>query len=271
MQPTMMPPCCRCRCFASCLGELADKSSVAVINMTGSLCPITKGHVQMFEEARKIVLNQNPEVPRPEKLMNFEECIGLIKLNYDYHVRKKMADKGHQAIDYEERAHLVRLATVSTPWLAFDETHGSGYYVLRQAWPNLHFTWFAMNGADDVLNGKKYEWDFSPPHGTRMIIMGRPGFTEQVKQKLEDHGVNDHEGYCILGPELPDISSTAVRTGALQYLHPDVAQHLLDTQYQRVHKRGGELVNSAPEVVSEEAASSGSGDPQKRQRSEHSA
>ena len=104
-----------------------------------------------------------------------------------------------------------------------------------------------------------------------MIIMGRPGFTEQVRQELEDRGVNFHEGHCILGPELPDISSTAVRTGALQYLHPDVAQHLLDTQYQRVHKRGGELVNSAPEVVSEEAASSGSGDPQKRQRSEHSA
>ena len=136
----MLPPCCRCRCFASSLGELADNSSVAVINMTGSLCPITKGHVQMFEEARKIVLNDNPEVPRPEKLMNFQECIGLIKLNYDYHVRKKMADKGHQAIDYEERAHLVRLATVSIPWLAFDETHGSGYYVLRQAWPNLNFT-----------------------------------------------------------------------------------------------------------------------------------
>ena len=203
--------------------------------------------------------------------MNFEECIGLIKLNYDYHVRKKMADKGHQAIDYEERAHLVRLATVAIPWLAFDETHGNGYRVLRQAWPNLNFTWFAMNGADDVLNRKKYEWDFSPPHGTRMIIMGRPGFTEQVKQKLKDRGVSDHEGYCILGPELPDISSTAVRTGALQYLHPDVAQHLLDTQYQRIHKRGGELVISAPEVVSEEAASSGSCDPQKRQRSEHSA
>ena len=104
-----------------------------------------------------------------------------------------------------------------------------------------------------------------------MIIMGRPGFTEQVKQKLEDHGVNDHEGYCILGPELPDISSTAVRTGALEYLHPDVSQHLLDTQYQRIHKRDCALVISAPEVVSEEAASSGSGDPQKRQRSEHSA
>ena len=52
----MMPPCCRCRCFASCLGGLPDGSSVAVISMMGSLCPITKGHVQMFEEARKIVL-----------------------------------------------------------------------------------------------------------------------------------------------------------------------------------------------------------------------
>ena len=78
----------------------------------------------------------------------------------------------------------MRLATVAIPWLAFDETHGNGYRVLRQAWPNLNFTWFAMNGADDVLNGKKYEWDFSPSHGTRMVIMGRPGFTEQVKQKL---------------------------------------------------------------------------------------
>ena len=57
-----------------------------------------------------------------------------------------------------------------------------------------------------------------------MIIMGLPGFTEQVKQKLEDHGVNDHEGYCILGPELPDISSTAPRTGDLHHLHPNVSK-----------------------------------------------
>merc|ERR1719350_2370523 len=66
--------------------------------------------------------------------------------------------------------------------------------------------------------------------------MGRPGYTEQVQEGMVKAGVDPDRGYFILGPELPDISSTAVRealvTGdrkALEdLLHPKVAEWCIE-------------------------------------------
>merc|ERR1711908_152569 len=87
-----------------------------------------------------------------------------------------------------------------------------------------------MNGADDV---EKYgKWRNAGPRN-RMITMGRPGFTESVKRGAQSVRVAAED--FILGPELPDISSTAARDAcahadidtALQLLHPAVADFLL--------------------------------------------
>ena len=65
--------------------------------------------------------------------------------------------------------------------------------------------------------------------------MGRPGSTEAVLQGMRRCGINPDDGKCILGPELPAISSTAARdasargdsTKLLSMLHHDVADWLL--------------------------------------------
>merc|ERR1719188_421991 len=89
-----------------------------------------------------------------------------------------------------------------------------------------------MNGADDVVKYGKFAW--SGPH-SRFITMGRPGYTEKVAQGMADNRVDPDAGYFILGPELPDISSTQARLGlaagdrkALEpLLHPRVTEWCL--------------------------------------------
>ena len=77
------------------LGKLADGACEAVVEMFGSLCPITLGHVQCYIEARHIILN-DPEgkSARPSRLQPFEECLGMVSLNGDPHVSSKLHEKG---------------------------------------------------------------------------------------------------------------------------------------------------------------------------------
>ena len=98
---------------------------------------------------------------------------------------------------------------------------------LQSAWPQLRFTHIVMNGADDVRKYRKWLWA-SPE--MRMITMGRPGDTESVVREALEAGIDLDEGTFIMGPELPDISSSAARAAlcrgddaaAAALLHPAV-------------------------------------------------
>jgi nicotinic acid mononucleotide adenylyltransferase len=220
------------------LAPVPPRSLVAVVSMLGSLCPVTLAHVHAFDEARRLLLaDSGATVERPPQLEAFAECVGLVRLNPDMYVAKKTAEKGQSTICIEDRAQLVRLATVERPWLLHDESgrgaaraSAQGLSLLRSRFPNLKFVEFDMNGADDVAKYRKWV-GAGPRH--RMITMGRPGFTERVRAGIASAGVAPQ--HCILGPELPDISSTAARDASaagdaktlLQLLHPAVAEYLL--------------------------------------------
>ena len=69
---------------------------------TGTCCPTTTGHVRIFEEARKMLLDDPTRAPsaapRPPALEVFQHCIGLLSLNSDGHVKKKLKSKGLQGL-----------------------------------------------------------------------------------------------------------------------------------------------------------------------------
>merc|ERR1712100_706264 len=109
---------------------------------------------------------------------------------------------GQQAIAYQDRSELVCHATAHLPWLEFDEWEK--LQMLCERYPHLRFVEFDMNGADDVV---KYEkWQHASDRN-RMITIGRPGFTKRVREGIRACGAAERN--CMLGPELPDISSTA--------------------------------------------------------------
>ena len=241
------------------LSWLPARASVALIMMQGSLCPITLAHVRCFVEARSIILNDEfKKAARPARLRKFNECLGLVRLNGDDHVRKKLQGLGAagQVVDIRGRGHLVDIATSEHKWLSYDARH-DGCWALRARWPHLRFVTFVMNGADDVVAKRKLEWhDF---HRRPMIVIRRPGYSEAVARGMEENGLDPNDGHCILGPELADISSTAARDAAvrgdrqelLTLVHPAVAERLLDREQAAAEQAAAE------QAAAEQAAAGG--------------
>lgn len=202
------------------LGHLCAGANVAVIVMVGSVCPITLGHIHCFVEARKIMLGQvlGLEVQRPARLKHFDACLGLLFLNGDGHVRYKMLGKkaGEDLfLDLSERRQLAGIAMAEYDWLDHApvscDRSDAWWQGLQERWPNVHFTRFDLNGADDVILHSKWNW---ATYDRPLITMKRPGYTEQLRQGIESAWprIDLEEGLFVLGPELPDISSSRVRT-----------------------------------------------------------
>lgn len=228
--------------FTAELDVLEDGSSVAVITFLGSLNPMTMGHVQCLEEARRILLGADG-FGRPERLEDFDYCLGLIEINNDQRVGDKMAAQGSpdgMLIPHAERTRLVQLTVAGHSWLGFG--WGLAMDELRHHYPKLRLTHFELNGADDVVKYGKF-WS---QESARMIVMGRPGSTEAVREGManardrfgQPSPIDADDTNFILGPELPDISSSAARKATVardkvelqKLVHPAVAEWMLKAQ-----------------------------------------
>jgi len=221
--------------FKMLLNSLPHGSNVAVVAMTGSCCPVTLGHIQGFVEAKRILCAENPLVARPAKLEHFDLVLGLLYLNGDGHVSCKLKAKGQPFISFESRAELVHLATAELPWLKFSLGCRAEFGAMQKSCPHLNFVRFSLNGADDVVTYQK--WNGSR-ESNRFITMGRPGYTDKLCAGMSKAWpkINPEQGFFILGPELPDISSTAVRKALHErdittlegFLHPAVLRWCLE-------------------------------------------
>ena len=209
------------------LAEVEPGTSVGVVTLLGSLCPVTRGHVRAFIEARRILLG---EVARPARLEPFGAVLGLISLNGSSYVDRKLAQKGEASLSAEKRLALVKMAAEELPWLSWESCHeGETVGLLRQTHPHLKFVHFYINGADDVVRYRKFA-DVGPQY--RMIVLGRPGYTEKALAGAQRAGIDLDAGNFVMGPELPDISSSAARealargdrAGAAALLHPAVLE-----------------------------------------------
>lgn len=231
-----------------CLQNVAPGQNVAIIRMVGSFCPFTLGHAQAFIEARRILVDPESKY-RPAQLESFSEAIGFIGLNGDGHVAHKLAAKGESSLTCKKREHLIELATADVPWLG---TCGSlrSTSKLEERWPHINFVSFYLNGADDVVKYAKWR---SASAKNRYITMGRPGDTNKVIRGVSKMGSKSPDPqHFIIGPELPDISSTLARQAIREarmdvlegLLHPDVAAwcvadgafHLLSKRPAKPHK-----------------------------------
>jgi len=210
------------------LGAVPEGGTVALVTLLGSLCPVTRGHVQCFEEARRLLLGGGSPAG------SFDCVVGLFALNLDSYVQQKLGPD--EAIRYDDRRRLIELATAAHPWLGFSPRATSPKLEagkLAERWPKLRVSLFVINGADDVLRFRK--WEQASPQ-QRMITMLRPGSTEPLVAALAAAGVPaSGTADFVVGPELPEVSSTQAREALarrdrdslLKVLHPAVADWLL--------------------------------------------
>ena len=201
--------------FRPLLSQLKEGSKVAVITMTGSCCPITKAHVMAFEVARDFLIAKEAEE-------EFQEVLGILCLNSDNHVWWKLSQIGQEMIDWSNRIMLASLATEQIWWAGVSYIKERwAVQDFKEVWPSLKFIQYHMNGADDVLKYQKWTWAVEDE---RYITMGRPGFTEELKSLAPETKL------FLIGPELPEISSSQVRAALREedndaldrFLHPAV-------------------------------------------------
>jgi len=214
----------------STLAALPVGSTVAVLDFLGSLCPITTCHVRCLGEARRILTGELPPVNADGALKPYAACLGAIWVNGETYVRSKFMRSGEEALCERDRLELCRLATASdASWIRVGTPADTWVTQLRTMFPSLQFTVWMLNGADDVVRFEKWEWA-SPDHP--FITMGRVGDTPTILEAIGREGLTSDA--FVLGPDLPEVSSTAARKALRQAddatveacLHPDVAAWL---------------------------------------------
>jgi len=189
-------------------------------------------------EARNVLVGSSPSGYHSTPFTAYAECITLVQANADDWLAPKLKATDEQMIARGDREYLIRLATSDQACIHTLVRSGDGFdpntadtlaialELLRQEFHNLHFVLWRLNGADDVVKYKKWE---KASDDYRLITMGRPGDTGRVKKFMD--AAKPSPQHFLLGPELPDISSTAVRSclrsldvlKTATMLHPAVA------------------------------------------------
>lgn len=222
------------------LDALPEGSRVAVLVLHGSFNPITRAHTMMLDQAKQMLLD--PTVSND----NFSEVIALVLPHDDFDVRK-LLPQGFR--DYwfrlEDRLSMINDVTVGTPWVMTADDNGNAInlFELRQDYPNLQFLDYIVEGADAIFEWRRWEWVDLDINTCRVICVGRPGYTDAVHDAVDQFvAENPHLSYLatgrggfLMGPELPNISSTDARELArrkdrqelIKLVHPLVATALL--------------------------------------------
>lgn len=219
----------------SSVAALPPGSCVAVLDFLGSFCPVTTAHTEAIITARSILIGKRAPINADGALTPYTACLGTLNVNSDSHVGAKLSRTGEQdeKLTSKQRLLLCSLATASeASWLRIGISAREWVASLRASFPSISFTIWMLNGADDVVRYKKWAWATNnEPH----ITMGCPGDTEAIRRAISEEGLASDA--FVLGPDLPDISSTAARRALRQhddwklslYLHPHVVTYLKES------------------------------------------
>lgn len=194
----------------STLAALPAGSRVALLDFLGSLCPITTCHVRCLVEARRILTGEALPVNADGALQPYAACLGAVSVNSTAHVRSKLLRAGEEALSERDRLHLCQLATASeASWIRVGTSADTWAKALAAAFPALRFVVWALNGADDVVRYRKWEW--ATP-ARPFITMGRDGHTGPIIKAIRRKREQLASDVFVLGPDLPGVSATEARS-----------------------------------------------------------
>lgn len=249
------------------VSESPEKSRIGMVTLQGSMCPVTRAHVNAVLEARKMLLGRKSRLTqvaqRPKKLSKFDIVIGFIGVNEDDYVSSKLGGRTYSKgfLHADTRRELIDLATAKHDWIVSCNNIWKCAQELLDSFPKREISWYELDGADVALKSQTWNKAWK---GRRYACVGRPADadmdngTEAVIRSMEeaDKGLASewyHQGNYLILPELPAISSTKVRaaiqnkeTAALKKLvHADVARCLLDSNFRASKLKTGSTAVAA--------------------------
>ncbi|KAF2204292.1 hypothetical protein GQ43DRAFT_438112 [Delitschia confertaspora ATCC 74209] len=221
------------------LSQVEDVSKeLVVLVSTGAFCPIHKGHIHMMEVAKKEAEARGMAV-----------LGGYFCPDHDCYVFSKL---GSQALSSSERVYLCRKAVADSDWLMVDS------WAALYASTSVHFTrildhisrMLAHNIRTHrpvrviyVFGGDNAIFFTSFVARGSCICVSRPGrcVRETVDEALK---CNRNPRIIFAWDDMPNISSTGVRGGAMSALPAAVEQDWIHIQRDKV-----EYLTCKPEPV----------------------
>jgi len=188
--------------------------SFVVLLLSGSFNPVHKMHIHTFEVAKKHLQLDNP---------NLFVVGGYIAPSSDSYVLGKLQK---EAMTLGHRSSMCGIETRKSDWIEVCNWGlASGHTVTREIteilkrnFPEQKIRTLEICGADHAL---KYNlWRHKP-----MVCLGRPQYTEKVKQALTKEEPNPKE-FFFIEEELQEVSSTEVRQ-AMKSQDPEKMEELV--------------------------------------------
>lgn len=180
------------------LQSLKPGQSVGVVTLSGALSPVHVMHVEILREACELVRDRHAA------------AIAFLAPSSESYVNYKL---GAEALPLELRNRCCQAVAQDTTWLGvcpWGEAN-SGFVCdatvayLQASFPDLKFQGYEVAGADYALRAQLWH-RASAKRGA--VAFRRKGDTAQLEAEVSGAAQNP---FFILGPELADVSSTAVR------------------------------------------------------------
>ena len=125
-----------------------------------------------------------------------------------------MKRMGEVAISAQSRRMLVDLAVEDIAWISSHRNAWASLAELQSSFPKLRFIHYEVDGADVALKNRTWR---RCSEQSRRVAMGRAcadgesNPTQEIIAMAQQDGIDIAAGRFIIGPELPDISSSRVR------------------------------------------------------------
>ncbi|KAH3756749.1 hypothetical protein Pelo_11425 [Pelomyxa schiedti] len=200
------------------------KIALHVILASGSFAPPHLMHLEMLKLAKKALEDRHYIV-----------AAAFFSPSSDEYVMAKLGEDDFICLD--DRCQMCELIssefswlnTLTWGWCSGTEICESLKEILAASFPEYTFEIHEVYGADFALSYRAWE------RKREMLIVGRPGYTEQLQAELEKRP----DSKLILLDELSDISSTAIRealwsrdtTKLSHWMDPKVVEYLLKIKY----------------------------------------
>jgi len=172
--------------------------SVGVVTLSGALSPVHIMHVEILREACQLVQDRH------------SAAIAFLAPSSESYVNYKL---GADALPLELRNRCCQAVARDTTWLGVCPwgEPASGFVcdatvsALQASFPDLKFQGYEVAGADYALKAQLWK-RASEKRGA--VAFRRKGDTARLEAEVSRAASNP---FFILGPELADVSSTAVR------------------------------------------------------------
>ena len=117
------------------LGAVPEGGAVALVTLLGSLCPVTHGHVQCFEEARRLLLSgESPAGPSTTTFQEYTAILAIPPLSRNSSNDTALRQRGFREKHHEGHSVGLTILLQAASNAASGYSHSTSTATCRTSW-----------------------------------------------------------------------------------------------------------------------------------------